>query len=319
MSVMSVCVLNLLQGLDHSGTEFACVQGYGIFDGPHNYTLVDGFKSWNSNAVRIPLNEDCWLGINGLKPQFSGENYQSAITDYVKMFTDAGMVAILDLHWTAPGSSQATGQQPMPNMDHSVDFWKSVAQHFADNDKVIFELFNEPYPDNGQWNSEQGWKCWRDGGSCSGVSFQAAGMQTLVDAVRGTRAKNIILLGGLAWSNSLAQWLQYKANDPINNMAASWHSYNFNYCKNEGCWQSSVGVVKAKYPVIATEFGENDCAGGYVTGLMQWMDSVGMSYLAWTYNTWDCKSGPALISSYDNGGVPTGYGAAVKNHFASKY
>ena len=292
------------------------MQGYGIFDGPHNSTLVNGLKEWGSNAVRVPLNEDCWLGINGVKPQYAAENYQNAIGEYVRMLTDAGMVAIVELHWTAPGSDKATGQKPMPDMDHSVEFWKSVAKFFMDNDKVIFELFNEPYPDGGQWNSTEGWRCFRDGGSCSGVNYQAAGMQTLLNAVRGTGAKNVILAGGLAWSNSLAQWLQYKPTDQLNNLGASWHSYNFNYCKEKSCWETSVGRVKAQYPVVATEFGENDCSGGYVTPLMQWMDSVGMSYLAWTYNAWDCKSGPALISSYDNGGVPTGYGTAVKNHYS---
>lgn len=288
-----------------------------MFDGPHNSTLIDGFKEWNSNAVRIPLNEDCWLGINGVKPQYASENYQNAIADYVNMFTTAGMVAILDLHWTGAGNVKATGQKPMPDMDHSVDFWKSVAQRFSGNDKVIFELFNEPYPDGGQWNTTDGWKCFRDGGTCKGINYQVAGMQVLVNAVRGTGAKNIILVGGLAWSNSLAQWLQYKPNDPINNLAASWHSYNFNYCKQQSCWESSVGVVKAQYPVIATEFGENDCGGVYVTPLMQWMDSMEISYLAWTFNTWDCKSGPALITSYDKGGIPTGYGTEVKDHYKS--
>ena len=168
------------------------------------------------------------------------------------MLTDAGMVAIVELHWTAAGSDKATGQKPMPDMDHSVDFWKSVAKFFMDNDKVIFELFNEPYPDSGQWNSTEGWRCFRDGGSCSGVNYQAAGMQTLLNAVRGTGAKNVILAGGLAWSNSLAQWLQYKPQDQLNNLAASWHSYNFNYCKEKSCWETSVGRVKAQYPVVAS-------------------------------------------------------------------
>ena len=90
------------------------------------------------------------------------------------MFTDEGFAVILDLHWSAPGSEQASGQQPMPDMDHSVDFWKSVAQRFNSNDKVIYELYNEPYPDNNNWNSENAWKCWRDGGSCSGVAFQVS-------------------------------------------------------------------------------------------------------------------------------------------------
>ena len=108
------------------------MQGWGIFDaGKHDYSLVTGIKSWKANAVRVPLNEDCWLGINGIKTEYSGANYQNAIMEYVKMFTDAGLVVILDLHWTAPGSEQAKSQRPMPDLDHSVDFWRSVASKFG--------------------------------------------------------------------------------------------------------------------------------------------------------------------------------------------
>ena len=160
------------QGLTHAGTEYACIQGWGIFEDPHDSSLVQNFKAWKANAVRVPLNEDCWLGINGVKAEYSGQNYISAITEYVNMFTNEGFIAILDLHWTAPGTQQATGQQPMPDRDHSVDFWKSVASHFLSNDKVIFELFNEPHPDNGNWNSDQGWMCLRDGGCCNGLNYE---------------------------------------------------------------------------------------------------------------------------------------------------
>ena len=135
---------------------------------------MQSFQAWSSNAVRVPLNEDCWLGINGVNSAYSGQNYINAISTFVTMFTDAGFIVLLDLHWTAPGTQQATGQQPMPNMDHSVDFWKSVANYFKSNPNVIFELFNEPYPDNNNWNSQAGWQCWRDGGTCSGASYQVS-------------------------------------------------------------------------------------------------------------------------------------------------
>ncbi len=295
------------------------MQNNGIFEdgGKENSKLVSDFKAWNANAVRVPMNEDCWLAINGINPAYSGSNYQNALMKYVNMFTDAGMVVILDLHWTAPGSQQSNKQVPMPDADHSVDFWKSVASMFKNNDKVIFEMFNEPYPDNGSWDSDEGWRCWRDGGHCNGVNYQAAGMQSLVQAVRSTGATNVILLGGLQWSNSLVKWMQYKPVDTLNNTAVTWHSYNFNYCKDQNCWESNVGTVKARYPVVCTEFGENDCAGNYVSNLMQWMDGQGISYLAWTFNSWDCNSGPALIKSYDGDGEPTNYGMAVKNHYAS--
>jgi endoglucanase len=200
----------------------------------------------------------------------------------------------------------------MPDRDHSPNFWQHVANQFKDNSAVLFDIFNEPFPDNNNWNSEAGWKCWRDGGYCSGVDFNSAGMQDLVTTVRSTGARNIITLGGLAYSNSLAQWLTYKPSDPTGNIAASWHSYNFNYCIDEGCWNQYVLPVLRQYPVLVTEFGENDCNSGYINSLLPWLDQQGASYSAWTWNTWSCSGGPSLISDYN--GTPTNYGAGYRAH-----
>src|SRR5437899_9521636 len=102
----------------------------------------------------------------------------------------------------------------MPDLDHSVTFWSQVASAFRGNDAVIFDLFNEPWPDS-QRDSVAAWTCWRDGGTCPGVSFQTVGMQTLVNTVRGAGATNVIALGGVQYSNTLTQWLAYKPNDPL--------------------------------------------------------------------------------------------------------
>jgi hypothetical protein len=56
----------VLQGVSRSGTEFACVGGYGIFDGPNDDASIEAMKAWKINTVRVPLNEHCWLGINGV-------------------------------------------------------------------------------------------------------------------------------------------------------------------------------------------------------------------------------------------------------------
>src|SRR5262245_3942304 len=48
-----------LHGVNRSGTEYACVQDFGIFDGPSDDASVAAIASWNANVVRVPLNEDC--------------------------------------------------------------------------------------------------------------------------------------------------------------------------------------------------------------------------------------------------------------------
>ena len=81
-------------------------------------------------------------------------------------------------------------------------------------------------------------------------------MQTLVNAVRSTGANNVIMLGGLKWSKDLTGWLSHEPADSDHNLAASWHSYNFNACNTRSCWTAQIAPVIAKVPVIAGEIGE---------------------------------------------------------------
>jgi hypothetical protein len=306
-----------LVGVNRSGMEFMCIQGYGFFDGPSDQNSINAMKTWNITIVRVPLNEDCWLNINGVKPEYGGQNYINAVTGYVNLLTSNQLAVIIDLHWSASGSTPATKQTPMPDQDHAGQFWDSVARTFAGNLDVIFDIFNEPYPDNNNWNSVAGWTCWRDGGSaCNGLDYTAVGMQSLVTQVRNTGARNVIMLGGLAYSNSVAQWLAYKPKDPLNFTAASLHVYNFNYCSTIACYDQYIAPVAAQVPVIIGESGENDCNSGFVETLMTWADSKSIGYLGWTWNTWDCGSGPALISNYD--GTPTNYGLGLRKHLTGR-
>jgi endoglucanase len=315
----------VLNGVDRSGGEYACVNGTGVWDGPMDAASVEAMRSWGVNAVRVPLNEACWLGESYVNPAYAGATYQSAVEAYVALLHQYGIVAILDLHWTdgaytgtsaGCSSAEAICQKPMPDAPNSVTFWTQVATAFKGDDATVFDLFNEPYPERADnYNETEGWQCWLNGGSsCVGIGYTVAGMQTLVNAVRSTGANNVIMLGGLEYSNDLTQWLQYEPTDPDGNLAASWHSYNFNTCSTQSCWTSQIAPVAAKVPVVAGEIGENDCADTYVNQLMPWLDSEGISYLAWTWDDWanGCATGPTLITDYL--GDPTPFGAGVQSH-----
>ena len=310
-----------LLGVNRSGGEFMCVQGRGIWDGPVDDAAVKAIADWKANAVRIPLNEECWLGLSNIKPEYAGANYTAAVKDLVAKVEAHGMTPILDLHWTygqytgnSAGCSDvhATCQKPMPDMQYTPSFWSSVASTFKADPAVVFDLFNEPYPDRATSTTTQAWQCWKDGGTCPGIGYQVAGMQDLVDAVRSTGAKNVVMAGGLAYSNDLGQWLANKPSDPTGNLVAAYHGYNFNTCANESCWNSTLAPVAAQVPLVAGEIGENTCSHSFVDQVMKWFDDRGLSYLGWTWNTWDCSSGPSLISNYD--GTPTSYGTGLRDH-----
>jgi hypothetical protein len=314
-----------LIGVNRSGGEFMCLKG-GFWDGPVDDESLYAIESWKVNVVRLPLNEDCWLGAGAGRSGYSGAVYRNQVAVLVNRLEAHGLVPILDLHWTdgvwTGRESQcrnalATCQKPVPDV-HAIDFWRSVAQTFKHDQSVAFDLFNEPYPsDIGVVSRTQSWDCWLDGGSaCGEIGYDVAGMQQMLDAVRSTGARNLVLVSGSSWSRDLTGWLAHKPKDPAGNLVAAWHWYDDGSCMTDTCWEHEVVPVAAQVPVLATEIGEKDCASTTVDPLMTWLDQHNVGYLAWTWNTWDCGGGPALIKDYS--GTPTVFGQGVMEHLRSR-
>ena len=328
----------VLRGVNRSGTEYMCIQNRGFFEGPSDAASLQAIVAWKANAVRVPLNESCWLAINGAPAAYAGENYKAAIRGYVALLHAHGLVPILDLHWSAPGALQATRLQPMPDADHAPAFWSDVAATFADDDGVVFEPYNEPYPSNNQ-DSNAAWACWRDGctattapAGATPATYQAVGVQALVSAIRDAGAHNLILLGGVQFSDTLTQWLAFKPADPLPtpNLGATWHAYNFNACVTQACWDGAPATVAAAVPLVATEFGQRDCQSTFVVPLMQWLDAHAAGYLAWAWDAYGpcapyvSRTQPgnpfSLIgpASGDYSGSPNvGYGQAIFDHLTA--
>jgi PKD repeat protein len=298
-----------LLGVNRSGSEYMCGSAGGnTFDGPVDDAAIASIAAWHTNAVRVPLNEDCWLGINGFPVGQTAASYQQAITAFVNRLHAHGQYAILELHWNNGGTAQSTAQMGMADADHGPAFWTSVATSFKSDPAVLFDLYNEPH--------DITWDCWKNGGCADPVGgFTVAGMQTLLNAVRATGATQPILAGGLAYANDMSQWLSFKPTDSGNALVASIHNYNFNSCISLSCWNSVYQPIATSYPVVTGELGENDCAHGYIDSYMNWADQNGVSYLAWAWNTYSCNTFPALISNFN--GTPTAFGAGFQTRLAT--
>jgi endoglucanase len=309
-----------LLGVNRSGLEYACIQGWGFFDSPHpdeidSPAMIAAMKSWRINAVRVPLNEDCWLGL-GTPAGRGGAPYRSIVARYVHALVAAGLYVVLDLHWTAPAGVKATGQEPMPDADHAPAFWRSVARTFKGDHALVFDLFNEPYGVD--------WSCWRSGCEVPAgggwPAYRAAGMQELVNAVRSTGARQPLLLGGLAYASDLSGFTAHAPKDPVHALIASEHSYGgLSPC--EGACRAAILATHRHYPVLFGELGETDCQHGYIDAMMKFADAHGIGYLGWTWDAvapggWSCSGGPSLITSYD--GTPTAYGVGFRDHFQAR-
>jgi Cellulase (glycosyl hydrolase family 5) len=312
-----------LIGVGRQGSEYRCIQGtaHAVFQEEDNNaggngsdSSLDAMANWHINTLRLPLNEDCWLGINGAT-DVGGDYFQTIFGDYVSRAHAKGFYVVLDLHWNAPGTQQALAQQTAADVDHSMAFWTSVATFFKDDPMVLFELYNEPILDaSNNKASGDAWACWQSGCTTQ-AGWAAAGMQSMVDAVRATGATQVLIANGIEWSNKLDQWLSHRLNDPLANIAAGFHVYNDVNCNNASCWESTVGAVAAQVPVITGEFGEKDNGSGFVTSYMNWADSKGkaVSYIAWSWFV-GAATVPSLLTSWS--GNPTAFGVGVQTHFA---
>jgi hypothetical protein len=300
-----------LLGVDVSGTQDACIQDKGFGYGPMNASEAQSIAAWHANVARVALNEDCWLGINGDPSEYAGSIYQAAIEQWVHTLNDAGLVVILELFSAAPGTNPATGQWPMADADHSITFWSQVSAAFANDPSIMFDLFNEPFI-GGFHPTQANWDCWltgcttsftactpTDNDPCRVVNYATAGMQQLVDAVRGSGAPQPIMVASLNWAGDpcgvqdtggnggKCDWVAHRPHDPDNQLVDSFHTYNWTACANAACWQKDVAAEAAVAPVVATEVGENDCSSSYMDSFMNWADQHNVSYLA---NSWEPPS-----------------------------
>ncbi len=258
-------------------------------------------KSWGANVTRLALNQSFWL---------EGGAYQDRVAQTVDWAKQAGLAVILDLHWSDRGGKAEPAQQPMADQ-RSLTFWTQVATRFKDDPKVMFELYNEPKTLTcGQW---------LNGGSVSDAegAFEAVGMQALYDAVRGTGAPNIVLIGGRNWAYDLV-CLQVEPVYGTNIIYVS-HIYDYEQ-KQPDDWDRAWTFATTNYPVMITEFGYDqqppDCGrlNSFSGQVLDRADQLGVGWVAWAWFPSDC-SFPALLAP--QGSAEQGLQAAVPSEFGN--
>jgi endoglucanase len=135
-------------------------------------------------------------------------------------------------------------------------------------------------------------------------------MQPLLDAVRATGATNVVLTSTNSYASDLSEWLHYKPNDSANQLATVWHAY-FTPSQNLTAAQA---IKAAGYPVIITQYGDQNGSSTDSSVLLPFVDVNNISYVAWAWDVWPGDNSFVLIT--DAAGDPTqGYGTYVKAHY----
>ena len=302
------------------------MQGWGIFDGPNDAASVKAIASWHVNVVRVLLNEDCWLDINGVDRQYAGYHYTNAIVNYVNLLHQYGMYAEISLFGERRDriKQRINPMRPMKITRRRCGrAWRAT---FKNDPNVILAPWGE---------TTVGWKCFRNG--CdneatygpSNTYYQSAGMQQAVNVMRKAGYTGVISIPCIDYANACGKidgsdydgstWLASRPHDPRGQSIAEAHVYGKNLCDTVACFNSSMRPITKKVPMIFGETGEtydaSDCGSSYISTFLPWAHAHGVGYEAWTWDTWGGCG--VLITDYS--GTPANTWAKwVKRYYAKQ-
>jgi endoglucanase len=277
---------------------------------------------WKANIIRLPVGQKWWFG-RGSGQKDGGAAYRQLVDEVITLVANRGKYVLLDLH-----------QFGAPRQEHA-DFWKDAAAKYKDHPAVLFDLFNEPHG--------MSWEVWRNGGEVEqkkktgeedaflnaeekakiAETRKSIGMQRLLDTVRETGARNIVLVGGLDYAYDLSGIakgfaLQEKGG---NGIVLSTHIYPW----KKG-WAEKVLVVAEQYPILVGEVGAGakkmewlpaEYQEDAVTWVPEMIGFIQKHKFHWTAFAFHPKAGPAMLEdwSYKPNAV---WGDFVKRAFAGE-
>jgi cellulase (glycosyl hydrolase family 5) len=285
-------------------------------------------QEWRVNIIRLPLAQDRWFG-KAPEQKDDGAAYRALVKAVVDTCATQACYIALDLHWSDCGEwGTNIAQHSMPDQN-SVTFWKDCAAAYRNHPAVIFDLYNEPH--------DVTWDIWLKGGTVtdrpnsrrggSPRTYEAIGMQKLLDTVRATGAKNLVIAGGLDWAYDFSGILDgRRLSDPEGNgVLYANHAYN-NKGHSVETWIKRMEQATTKLPVIVSEYGgyggpnrraprfgaparaSNPNGDDWLLHVMQALQDYQWSWVAWDFHP---SAGPTLISGWDYTPTPD-FGVFVK-------
>jgi hypothetical protein len=339
-----------LRGINRAVFESACTQPFGeIADGPTDQASINAMLAWHINAVRVTINEDCWLGVNGTPMSGTAAGYRQAVLSYISLLRRNGLYVIPTVAVYAPGTTLADAIDTLPDASHMPALWQSLAAALKSDHGIIIDPVGEvgiatwwdAHP-----NPPGEWSCWLNGCVVDGnpfagdpayaqePRFQTVGMQSLLATIRGTGATQPVVVGGLDYNADLSQLLSHLPSDPQHQLIASTHVYDFAEGSGiDAIFTSTLEPIAKQIPVILGELGEQHCdsaTASYTQHVLSLIDGEAakgnlFGVLPWTWNAgggWQCptgaygEGGPLLIRNY--GGTPTVMGSVYRNWVLSK-
>ncbi len=267
-------------------------------------------KDWNAKIIRLPVKDTFWFGrgTGWTAKKDGGKSYRALVDQCIRLAADHGVYTVLDLHvYRAPVAEH-------------LQFWEYAARRYKDHPAVLFGIMNEPHGTS--------WEIWRNGGpvEMSGVNVPTYGQQGLVDTVRKTGARNIIVAGGLDWAYDLSGIANGFALDDRAGHGIIYDTHIYNWKRD---WAGKVLIIADRHPLLVGEWGAQpkgkefdfvpkeaqEDPATWIPDMIGLIQKYRLHHTAWCFHH---SSAPALLKSKDSFEPTEHFGQPVKDMLHGK-
>ena len=209
---------------------------------------------WNTNCIRLAMYTAEYGGYcaGGDKGQL-----KQLVKDGVSYATELGMYVIVDWHILSDCD-------PNQNKDEAIAFFREMAEVFADNDNVLYEICNEP---NG-------------GTSWDSIKSYA---EEVIPVIRAQKPDAVILVGTPTWS----QEIDKAAASPLDDSNVMYTLHFYAGTHKDDLRNRLETCVQNGLPVFVSEFGMCDASGNGANDFVsttKWLDLLNkyqISFCCW--------------------------------------
>lgn len=272
-------------------------------------TLV-AIDQWKSNVIRLPLKDKYWFGQDPAQTD-GGKAYRELVDAIIAFAANRGSYVILDNH-----------NYRAPRPEH-IAFWTDVATRYKNHPAVLFDLLNEPHGVS--------WEVWRNGGFVSErkagadednfltdeervtakLGFISPGMQKILETVRATGARNVIVAGALDYAYDLSGILTGFALEEKGGNGIMYASHIYPWKSD---WQGKMLDAAAVHPILIGEVGADNHKQPWekeenfvqpATWVPDMLGLIQKHRLNWTGWSFHPKAGPRMLEDWRY--TPTSY------------
>ena len=238
------------------------------------YINYDSFRTlrddWNTNCIRLAMYT---AEYGGYCAGGDKEQLKQLVRDGVSYATELGMYVIVDWHILSDCD-------PNQNKDEAIAFFREMAEAFADNDNVLYEICNEP---NG-------------GTSWDSIKSYA---EEVIPVIRAQKPDAVILVGTPTWS----QEIDKAAASPLDDSNVMYTLHFYAGTHKDDLRNRLETCVQNGLPVFVSEFGMCDASGNGANDFVsttKWLDLLNkyqISFCCWNLANKDESSSVFKASS----------------------